>query len=881
MNIIESMAPSRFFDNDPLYFGTDLDAEIKYDSINDQLVFTPPGRGINFDKTITVADGTDHSIGIDGVRCVVDDYGTLVSGQTYRAAYFRYNHRATTPGNPACEVIGVQGSVGAYAADEAISFRGGYFTTYVNADATSTMRTNIGCEISARASYNGGTECVAENGTAFVGARIWMAPYFTSGSIGNINNFHALWIINEAPSKIITNAIKIDASTYQGGFNYAIYADDGKAYFSLDGSTGSSFAAGGSVTTSGDTLLYVVGDDYRTLTASQEYKGAYIRYNVRSTTPGNPVCEITGVHGAVASYIADEAMTFRGGYFTTYVNADATSTMRTNVGCEVSARASYNGGTECVAENGTAFVGLRIWMAPWFTDGSITNINNFHGLWILNEAAGKMITHAIKIDSATYNTAFQYSIYADDGLFYLNLDGSATGSSLVAGKTSTASGTTIMHVVAEDYRTLTASQEYKGAYIRYNVRSTTPGNPVCEVTGVHGAVGCYVADEAMTFRGGYFTTYVNADATSTMRTNIGCEISARASYNGGTECVAENGTAFVGARIWMAPYFSDATIGNINNSHALWIINEVPNASWAKYIENAIKIDTATYGAAFNYCFNADSGKFNLAINGANAGSGAVAGERVTTSGDTWLSVVVDDYRTLTSSQEYKAGLFRYNIRSTTPGAPQDEITGAEGVVGVYVADGNLHSIRGGHFRTYINADNTSSVKTNIGCEASARASYSGGTECVALAGTAFTGLRIYMAPYFTSGSVGNCNNFWGLWIYGEHSSQRNADASIFVNDAGGGYVDGIRISATLSGYGIDLNGATITTGSMRLDNGMVINNDKADRTMIGAVVGIGNDSAPADNAPANGMIIFTDGTDLKIKRADGQTATLSNGGFS
>lgn len=250
-------------------------------------------------------------------------------------------------------------------------------------------------------------------------------------------------------------------------------------------------------------------------------------------------------------------------------------------------------------------------------------------------------------------------------------------------------------------------------------------------------------------------------------------------------------------------------------------------------------------------------------------------------SGINGFSAVFDDYGTLIASQDYKAAYFRYNVRSTTPGNPVANVVGVHGAVGSYIADEAL-TFRGGYFTTYVNADATSTMRTNIGCEVSPRASYSGGTECVAEAGTCFTGLRVYMAPYYTSGSVGNINNFWGLWIYGEHATQRNADAAIFVNDAGGGYVDGIRISSTLTGYGIDLNGSTITTADIRLCNGLNIENvTAADLIMIGPLIGIGSDAAPSVNAPANGMLIFTDGTDLKLKNASGETATVSNGGFS
>ncbi len=378
----------------------------------------------------------------------------------------------------------------------------------------------------------------------------------------------------------------------------------------------------------------------------------------------------------------------------------------------------------------------------------------------------------------------------------------------IAASVDHSSGIILNNRVYNDYGTLVSGQEYKAGYFRYNVRSTTPSNPTAEVTGLEGVAASYIADEALTFRGGYFRTYINADATSTMRTAIGCEMSARASQSGGTECVAEAGTAFVGARIWMAPYFSDASIGNINNFHALWILNEAAG----KFVTNAIKIDATTYGSGFTYAFNADSGKFRLALDGSAAGSGLVAGETVTTSGDDWLYLQADDYRTLTTGQTYRAAYFRYNLRSTTPSNPTSEVTGVEGVAATYVTDEAI-TFRGGHFRTYINADATSTMRTAVGADISARASQSGGTECVAEAGTAFVGARIWMAPWFTSGSVGNINNFWGLWIYGEHTSQRNADAAIYISDAGGGFTQGIRINHTMTPDATRTN-AALTLGS-------------------------------------------------------------------
>jgi hypothetical protein len=370
-------------------------------------------------------------------------------------------------------------------------------------------------------------------------------------------------------------------------------------------------------------------------------------------------------------------------------------------------------------------------------------------------------------------------------------------------------GITRVDVEINDKGTLVTGQTYRAGYFRYNVQSTVPSNPTAEVTGMEGVAASYITDVNLTLRGGYFRTYISTDTVplATGHTSIGCEISARASYNGGTPVTASGGTAFVGARIWMAPYFTAGSIANVNNSHALWIINEAPNTAWVPYIDRAITVDATTYGAAFNYAFYADSGKIYLHLNGALAGSGVKAGERDASAGDNWATVLVDDYRTLVTGQTYDATLSRYNVRSTTPGAPQEEVNGVEGVVGYYILDGNLSTIRGGYFRTYLDTDShaNNAVKTNIGCEISARASYAGGTAATALAGSAFVGARIWMAPYFTAPSVGNVNNFWGLWIFGEHASQRNADAAIYISDAGGGFTDAIRIAG---GYPLTFNGS-------------------------------------------------------------------------
>jgi len=129
-----------------------------------------------------------------------------------------------------------------------------------------------------------------------------------------------------------------------------------------------------------------------------EVNSGYFAYN--KTAGSNGTYTINALEGVARSSYADEGGTFRGVYGRCYINADATSTMRTGIGGEFSARASHSTGTECVAESGTAFVGARIWMAPWFTAASLSNIDNFHGLWLHNEHTSNAVTNAIYVNNA-------------------------------------------------------------------------------------------------------------------------------------------------------------------------------------------------------------------------------------------------------------------------------------------------------------------------------------------------------------------------------------------------------------------------------------------------------------------------------------------------
>lgn len=113
----------------------------------------------------------------------------------------------------------------------------------------------------------------------------------------------------------------------------------------------------------------------------------------------------------------------------------------------------------------------------------------------------------------------------------------------------------------------------------------------------------------------------------------------------------------------------------------------------------------------------------------------------------------------------------------------------------------------------------------------------------------------------------------YGIRIRNENNSIGDAvAAAILVSDTG---------ANTGWDYVLDMNGSSVVVADIRLSLGMVIHNDKADRTMLGALIGIGNDNAPADNAPAGGVVLYFDGTDLKAVNDAGETATLNNAAFS
>lgn len=155
-------------------------------------------------------------------------------------------------GNSNAILNGVEGVCSSTTTDESITCRGGSFRTYTATGGT--IRTSIGADISARAGIPLATDIVAESGTAFVGARIWMAPGFTGGSIANVNNFHGLWIYNEHDTNAVTNAIFI--SDAGGGFTKDLTLQHGE---SIDNATDGTISVTAPISTFSGTISAIGG----------------------------------------------------------------------------------------------------------------------------------------------------------------------------------------------------------------------------------------------------------------------------------------------------------------------------------------------------------------------------------------------------------------------------------------------------------------------------------------------------------------------------------------------------------------------------------------------------------------------------------------------
>ena len=179
-------------------------------------------------------------------------------------------------------------------------------------------------------------------------------------------------VIGDVTGAASENVLKAGTDEIVANYTDDIGAADGTAFYSFVSTMASALPSGAEVSNLLGRIRWYKGD--------------------------NSNAVLNGLEGVCSSTVGDESITCRGASLRTYTSPGAS--LRSSFGADVSARSSYAGGTENVAEPGTAFVGARVWMAPYFTDGTLANINNFHGLWIYNEAAAKAVTNGVKIGSA-------------------------------------------------------------------------------------------------------------------------------------------------------------------------------------------------------------------------------------------------------------------------------------------------------------------------------------------------------------------------------------------------------------------------------------------------------------------------------------------------
>lgn len=225
-----------------------------------------------------VAPSTEAADGTRYWEYVVTASDEPATSGEVNAAYYEYT--VTGGANNTFTLNALEGVARSAFADEAGTMRGVYGRFYIVPGASNTLRTGIGGEFSARAGFSG-NEITAESGTAFVGSRIWMAPYFTGGSLSNVNNHHGLWLYNEHPTNAVTNAIYVDnigaGGGWTNGLNFSNSVIGTSELIGSQGETWENVTTDGIWRTDGAIALATFIDI--TPTASQTYAEGRIYYD--------------------------------------------------------------------------------------------------------------------------------------------------------------------------------------------------------------------------------------------------------------------------------------------------------------------------------------------------------------------------------------------------------------------------------------------------------------------------------------------------------------------------------------------------------------------------------------------------------------------------
>ncbi|MBE3141483.1 MAG: hypothetical protein IMZ53_12985 [Thermoplasmata archaeon] len=350
----------------------------------------------------------------------------------------------------------------------------------------------------------------------------------------------------------------------------------------------------------------------------------------------------------------------------------------------------------------------------------------------------------------------------------------------------------------------TASSDYLATlYGRINWMFGDNSNVV--MSGVEGVASSSSADESVTLQGGYFRTYISPGSTATARSSFGANISARAGYAGGDAKAAESGTAFVGARIYMAPYFASAT--NINNFHGLWIFNEHPTID----VTNAVYINSATSGASYTNFVNcrdaADASMFNVSKIGA-----------VTNAGNATLGDAVTDQHIFNGN--LTSGYFQ-NIPDISALTRQHIISGTAKLTGE-TPFAVKTQMEGGFFAIQVDAGTTIATPFSIYGSESKSTLDRDASDATSLVIGALNKVSIRKAITFAGTAIAN------YAFVGRDNTSTTAQAYNYYAEITSAGITSRSILGTHAdtwNYGIDFDVATFETADIRLQNGETISN--------------------------------------------------------
>lgn len=467
------------------------------------------------------------------------------TGNESVAVLFENNRTAAI--DDAAVLTGIEAVARARASGRNLTIRGANIRTYIDDTLGGTAITSVGVDASARASG----AVVASPGTAFVGVRAYMAPGFTPGTIANLNNSHAFWAYNEHATNPITNILY--GSDGGGGFTNGINL--GSTNITTNDfifSNAMTLAKSGANAWDGLTVTKTIATGP---TVGNEGVALFIQNNRTAAIVDQAT--ITAVEGVSRARGAGRELTLRGGHFRTYIDDTVGGTAITSVGIDGSVRASG----AVAADPGTAFVGIRSYMAPGFTGPTLANVTNFHAFWAYNESATQAVTNVLYASAAAggftnglnfTGTTLSYEALFSNGMTLAKLGGNAwDGLDLVK---STAAGPTVGN---------------EGVAFRVENNRTDNIVDQATITAIEGVARARAAGRELTIRGANIRTYIDDTLGGTAITSVGIDGSARASGS----VAADPGTYFIGIRSYMAPGFTGGTIGNVT-SMAFWAYNE-------------------------------------------------------------------------------------------------------------------------------------------------------------------------------------------------------------------------------------------------------------------------------------------------------------------